>query len=152
MRRTGVMILGAVLLMASPVCVPLLAGCGASRATPDPLVGTWRPVTPSGTPGSPPLIITKAKEGYLATLVYWGPEQKPASPRPTMAIPLARHGDKLVGTYEVAGLGKVRLEIDYLPQSGRLTWANSKTPNGPLIKDPGMFAKVSGGTAYPTTP
>ena len=152
MKRVRPLILGAAVVIASLVAVLLLAGCGSAQATPDPFLGTWRPQTPSGKPpGSPPMIITRAQAGYLVTVVYWGPGQEPASPRPTLAIPFTRHGDTLAGAYKVPGMGRLRAEIAYLPRSGQLAWANSSTPSGPLGK-PVKWVKVSGGTAYPTTP
>jgi hypothetical protein len=138
------------LAVVSVLAVPLLAGCGGGKAAVDPLVGTWRELGAGGKPEQTPLIITRTQGGYLATVVFWGPELRPASPRPTFAFPLTRQGDKLLGTYK-AGNVSARVEMTYLPASGHMTWANSRTPDGPLNK-PTEMVKVSSGTAYPSTP
>ena len=138
------------LALVSVLAVPLLAGCGGGKAAVDPLVGTWRELGAGGKPLPAPVIITKTQDGYLATIAYWGPGSQPASPRPTLALPLRRQGDKLIGTYRAGGVN-LRVEMIYLPASGRMTWANSQTANGSLNK-PTEMVKVSSGTAYPTTP
>lgn len=138
------------LAVAWVLAVPLLAGCGSGKVAVDPLVGSWRVLAAGGSPEQTPLIITKTGDGYVATTVYWGPSQLPASPRPVLAFPLTRQGDTLAGTYRMGDVD-VRAQIIYVPASGHITWANSQTPNGPLDK-PTEMAKVSGSTAYPTTP
>ena len=84
-----------------------------------------------------PIIISKDGDRYVVTIAL-----------PSVNAPLAatRQGDKLVGT---VGKSKLRFEVVYLPQSGHLTWANSRTPDGPLNK-PGEMTKVSDSTALPT--
>ncbi len=149
MQRRRWIAIGA-LTFVSVLAVPLLAGCGGGKAAVDPFVGTWREVGAGGKPEQTPLIITKTQDGYLATIVYWGPSPLPASPRPTFAFPLTRQGDKLLGTYK-GGNGSVRTELTYLPASGHMTWANSRTAEGPVI-NPTEMVKVSSGTAYPSTP
>ena len=71
----------------------------------------------------------------------------------TIALPSAngtrefeRQGDKLLGTF---GADELRVEIAYVPTSGRLTWANSRTPDGPL-NAPSDLVKVSDSTELPT--
>jgi hypothetical protein len=134
-------ILGAVLLGAA-----LLAACGGDEQVADPFVGTWREV---GDATGTPVIIAKTNDDYVATVVYRGPDDKAASPRPAVSIPLTKDGDKLVGTYESPS-GSLRLEITYLPDSGHTTWANSRTPDGPL-NAPDELEKVSESTTIPSS-
>jgi hypothetical protein len=148
-RRTY-WVVGTTIALLALVAVPLLVGCGGTKAAADPFVGTWcEPGYQTQTSSTTPLIIAKTQDGYVATFVFWGPEEKPASPRPTLAMPLTRQGDKLVGTYKVPGVGDLRAEVGYLPQSGHLTWSNSRTPDGPMNK-PDEMVKVSESTAIPT--
>ena len=128
--------------------VVAIAACGGAKTASDPFVGTWRDQAANGRLGQTPMIVTKSGNGYVATFVFWGPGEEPASPRPTLFVSMRRHGDKLTGTF-ATGL-KLRAEIVYLPNSGKATWANSRTATGPLNK-PTVMVKVSLGTAYPTT-
>jgi len=136
------------------VAVGSLASRGDIETDQDPLVGTWRQQSIDPQTSMAPLIITKTPDGYLGTVVFWGPDETPASPRPTIAIPLTRDGDKLLGRYPempgAFGSGRLRVEITILPESGHLTWANSRTEDGPL-DTPIEMVKVSDGTAYPTS-
>ena len=95
------------------------------------------------------MVITKSREGYVATFVFWGPGEKPASPRPTFPISMTRQGDTLVGRYKALNQN-LRAKMVYEPSSGRATWTNSRTADGPFNK-PTTMIKVSEGTAYPTT-
>jgi hypothetical protein len=135
-----------------------LVACGGKTAS-DPFVGTWCRQDANGQlDRTTPLVITKSGDGYVATLVYWGIGQylglgTPASPLPTLPIRMQRHGDTLSGTFYGDSTRRTRLraEIVYLPESGKATYANSRTADGPMNK-PDTFVRVSHGTAYPTTP
>lgn len=105
--------------------VPGLAACGGDKPESDQFVGTWREQEADGTLGQTPIVITKSGDGYVATVVYWGSGVKPASPRPTLAISMRRQGDKLTGT--LSDDPRLRFEIVYLPDSGKATFANSRT-------------------------
>ena len=132
------------------VAVSVLAGgCGDDSQRADPFVGTWRQSPGSGPNAQTPLIIAKSGDHYVATIVYWGPGDEPASPRPTVAIEMTRSGNTLSGTF--GSDPTLRAQIVYVPETGHLTWANSRTPDGPL-NAPDELVKVSSGTAYPTTP
>ncbi len=130
------------------VLCSVVFACGA-KAEKDSLVGTWRLWPGHGPDSQTPLIITKNGQDYVATVVYWGPGDEPASPRPTLPVSLKRSGDRLTGTFTKNGK-TVRVTMLYEPASGHLTFANS-TRDGPMTK-PAVFVKVSDGTAYPTTP
>jgi hypothetical protein len=137
----------AILVVVLALSVAVTA-CGEQESASDPLVGTWRLQAADGSVVGTPLIITKSGAGYVATLVFWGDsEGKPASPGPTEAISLKRQGDTLTGVFTDLTL---RVEIVYLPGSGKITFAGSRTPDGPLSK-PDTMVKVSPGTAYPST-
>jgi hypothetical protein len=136
-----------VIVAAVSLLSTLAAACGGDDIASDPFVGTWRVQERDGSMGQTPIVITKTDEGYLATFVYWGSGMKPASPRPTLPIRMERSGNFLVGTF---GEPALRAEIAYQPESDKATWANSRTPDGPLNK-PDLLVKVSEGTAYPTT-
>ena len=152
-RLHGPSALAAAVLMLVAVAAAL-ASCGDAQTARDPLVGTYRQLADDAQTSMAPLIITKTDSGYLATAVFWGGDETPASPRPTLAVSLTREGDKLRGRYPPEpggdGQGELKVEITVLPQSGRITWANSRTDDGPL-DDPIEMAKVSDSTAYPTT-
>lgn len=128
---------------------PLLAGCGGGAATTsaaDPFIGTWKQVGwETATVASAPLVIAQGADGYIATFVF----SMPGGHTTTLEIPLVRQGDKLVGTFRANG-HTLRAEVVYLPASGHITWANSKTLNGPLYKLDELV-KTSGSTAIPTT-
>ena len=115
--------------------VVLAAGCGSATApATDPFVGTWHE---SSDPTSNAIIIAKTSDGYLLTI---------ALPSANGSLPATRGGDTLSGTF---GQAKLRFEAVYLPASGHLTWANSRTADGPLNK-PTELTKTSDSTALPT--
>jgi hypothetical protein len=143
MRRTGWVAGPAALLVIAAV----VGSCG--KSAPDPLVGTWRLSPGHGTSSQTPLTIAKQGNGYLATIVYWGPGDTPASPRPVLPFAMKRSGDRLTGTFTKNGT-TVRAQIVYEPASRQLTFANS-TPDGAMSK-PAVFVRVSTSTAYPSTP
>jgi hypothetical protein len=129
----------------------LLAGCGRAAQPKDPFVGTWRQWPGHGPNAQTPVVITKSGSSYVATVVFWGgASDKPASPRPVVPITMTRHSDVLTGTF-MQGTQTLRARIIYLPNSGHLTFTNSRTPTGPFNR-PDVFVKVSEGTVYPTTP
>ena len=142
MRRTG----WAAGLAALLVLTAAVASCGGK---PDPLVGTWRSWPGHGPRSQTPLIITKNGDGYVATLVFWGPGDQPASPRPTSSLSMKRSGDTLTGSWTTNGMTK-RAEIRYDPSSGHLAVASSGPPDS--LSKPYVYVKVSESTAYPTTP
>ena len=124
----GAMVAVLVLLAAGA----LAAGCGSDKAK-DPFVGTWHEV---GDQSSTALIIARGSGGYVVTI---------ALPSENAAVPGTRQGDTLSGI-----VGKnLRFEVVYLSSSGHLTWANSRTPDGPLNK-PTEMTKTSDSTALPT--
>ena len=143
MRRAG-WVAGLVALL---IIAAAAGGCG--KPTPDPLVGTWRQSPGHGASSQTPLIIAKQGNGYLATFVYWGPGDAPASPRPVLPFSMKRSGDRLTGTFAKSGT-TVHAQIVYDPASGHLTFTNA-TSDGRMAK-PVVFVKVSEATAYPTTP
>ena len=99
------------------------------------------------------MIITTTKDGYLATLVYWSPDEQPASLRPTCAIPLARDGNKLTGSYEVPGASKFVVEFTHHSESRVITWPKSTDPvAASLVREDRSWMKVTDGTAYPAPP
>ena len=116
--------------LALAVVVSIL-GCGTSK---DPFVGRWQ--EPKDTAPNP-IVISKSGDQYVVTI---------ALPSVNAPLPATRQDDKLVGTF---GDEKLRFEVVYLPQSGHLTWANSRTPQGPLNK-PTEMTKVSDSTDLPT--
>ncbi len=115
---------------------------------PDSFVGTWRQWPGHGPGSQTPLVITKKGDGYVATIVYWGPGDTPASPRPILPISMTRSSNRLTGTFKINGISQ-HTEIVYEPTSGHLTFAQSGSspPAKPIV-----FVKVSDGTAYPTAP
>jgi hypothetical protein len=147
MKKPKPWIVGAALVLVA-LAVPFLAGCGGGTAvTPaaDPFIGTWKtPGYQTATDSSVSLVIATGADGYLATFVYPTPNGRPS----TLEIPLVRQGDKLVGTFRESNK-TVRAEVAYLPASGRIAWANSRTLNGPLNK-PNELTKASVSTAIPT--
>ena len=143
-------------LLLSVVALGLVAGCSsASKATaptasPDPLVGTWRHQWLVGDPPpDPPLIITKAGDGYLATFVYSGePDQTTPSPSPTVSVPLRWQSAVLVGPNKVGTFIDGRVQVAVV-DTGKLLWSTSTRPNGPFSPSE-VWVKVSTGTAYPS--
>jgi len=119
------------------VTVASIAGCG-SRNEPDPFVGTWRQLD-YRTMWSAPLIIARVQDGYLATLAFSQTQPQ---------FPLTREGNDLVGTVKL-GMGRVRVEVAYVPKSGHLAVRNAKSPGGPMSK-PVEMTKVSNSTVIPS--
>ena len=128
-RRQWLIGLAAAAVVVAAV-LPLL-GCGTSK---DPFVGRWQE---PNDPAPNPIVISKTGDRYVVTI---------ALPSANAQLPATRHGDKLLGTF---GDKNLRFEVDYLPQSGHLIWANSITADGPLNK-PTEMTKVSDSTALPT--
>jgi hypothetical protein len=122
--------------------VPSLTACAhgsdTASASPDPFVGTWRPLDRSS---NSTLTITKTADGYRATLLAG----KPSS------FSLVRHGEKLTGMDHLAA-GPVAVELTYQPGVQRITWRNgTKSGANPSSWSPAQqLERVPRATASPT--
>jgi hypothetical protein len=112
----------------------LLIGCGHTREPMDVLLGTWQ-----SDPQAPSLVIAKAPNGYLGTLVFQIPFKNKTT---TLAIPLSRNGDELVGTYTQTTGEVVEVVIGYDSATGRLTYRSADNPVSEL-------SRVSDSTSVP---
>ena len=74
MRRHKACIIGLAVALVALAVMPILIGCGGGKTSADPFIGTWREQLAGGKTGSPPLVVTKAQDGYVATFVFWGEE------------------------------------------------------------------------------
>ena len=142
MERARLTIPGVTLVLLALAVISLLVGCGKDSTSAEPFVGTWRDADSAG---GTSLVIAKTHDGYLGTLVFAGGLET-ASPRPTLALPLTRLGDKLVDAGAEHQFGIV---IVYLPDTGRLKFSNRKSPGGAWNK-PVEMVKVSGSTTIPS--
>lgn len=143
MKRAQLAVAVAAVVLGVLAATLVLAGCGDDSKTADPFVGTWRE---TGVTSGTPLVIAETQGGYLGNFAFSGGTE-PASPRPTLSVPLTREGDKLTGTFD-GPLGTVAVEIVWQPETGKLTWSN--TAPGGKMTTPMEMTKVSGSTAIPS--
>ena len=137
--------------------VAALVGCGEAKPATDPVVGTWRPSSPTGI-APQTLIIARAGDDYLAIV--------PQGPGFEDRATLIRAGDEFSGGLTgpfVGGSPSPDLPwpepvvIQYQPASGHLTWSQA-SPAEPFssvlysgMTKPVEMTKVSDSTALPTS-
>jgi len=120
------------------VLLVAVTACAGSNTPSDGLVGTWREPDYKEL-YSAPLVIAKQGDHYLATLVL-------ISAQPQFA--LTRQGDLLTGVM-ATGMGLVKAEIRYTPDTERVTFAAATGPDGSM-SDEVEYVRVSTSTELPS--
>ena len=138
MRRRPAWICSLLSLALVPSLTACAHGGGSASASPDPFVGTWRPLDRSS---SATLTIAKTVDGYRATLLAGKPN----------SFSLVRHGEQLTGMAHLAA-GPVAVELTYQPSRQHIAWRNgTKSGSNPSAwSSAQQLERVSPATASPT--